>query len=294
MKTVSGAFQTEMEKTNTTMVWLLTIRLRDDSGDIFRFTTDNQDFVGASATWLSFPGFQMSSIRTSSGSNAAVVEVTIACNDDTPITKADIVGDRLRRAAVRIQVGHTANPTAEPLTVFRGYVNDYQYANHQIVALECGTRWREARTLPVGTFGPKCRWLLGDARCGVDLTEGGDYNKLAVVTSVANRRRFTVAMAAGAGATFAGGALKWVSGPNEGDMHDIRSADGSEIRMWLPAAYDISVGDTLYIHYGCDKTTGPNGCGGFDNIPNFGGFPFLPDEDFDFGTTFVPVDETPP
>ena len=294
MKTIASGFQSGLAQSTTYLCWLVQIRVRDDTGDTFRLTSNNEDFIDDAVTYYANPGFTLTSVRISAGGQAAVIELTVGADDtSSEMVRRDIIDDRFKRAVVRVKIGQHDRQDREPVLFFHGYVSDIAYSDGPEVTLECKTRWAEARSIAIATYGPSCRWMLGDDRCGVDLTVGEGFAYSGTVTAVTNRRSFTCTISGIPegidGSTpdkmFANGAIRFTSGDNSGESYDIRKwdNDGGIIKLWVAATRDIAVDDTFDIHLGCDRTTGEYGCAKFSNIPNFGGFPFLPPPDFNFG-----------
>lgn len=292
MKAFSSPFLAALQGDTTYLTWLLTITAKDGSGDVYRLTSDNKDFVG-SQTWKANPGFSISSLRVSTGEQAAIAEVTIGVDDETTeISKADVIAGKFKRARANVYIGLHNQPGVTPQLVLKGFIGDIQYTNAGVVVMEIGTRWRESRSIMVDTFAKECRWRLGEPRCGVDLSLGAGYTITATVASVAGRDSFTIDYSDGRADEsnwFTHGALKFTSGANEGDAYDIRRwiSGTARVLLWLPAGKVVEVGDTMEIHPGCNKRTGLKGCARFDNIPNFGGFPFLTAPDFNFGDAVI-------
>lgn len=99
----------------------------------------------------------------------------------------------------------------------------------------------------IRTYGSSCDAELGDARCGVDLT---DYTVNGTVTSVSNNRRFVAELDSGS------------------------PTITMDTELFLPMPNDISIGDTFTIIPGCDKAHAT--CRGtFGNLVNFRGHGFM-------------------
>ena len=77
---------------------------------------------------------------------------------------------------------------------------------------------------------------------------------------------------------FKDGHLEWLTGNNMGIVSEIQGFESDEFDLYLPLNADIQVGDTFDAYPGCDKTL--TDCRDkFDNVVNFGGFPFIPGTD---------------
>ncbi|MDZ7629687.1 MAG: DUF2163 domain-containing protein [Parvularculaceae bacterium] len=128
-----------------------------------------------------------------------------------------------------------------------------------------------------------CDAVLGDARCGVDLTAPA-YRGTGTVTAVLDDQRFLASGLGGfAGGWFAGGALVWTGGENAGARGHLKAHDknpaGDALSLWFPAGRPISAGDSFSLTAGCDKRAGT--CTAkFSNLINFRGFHLMPGDDF--------------
>jgi uncharacterized phage protein (TIGR02218 family) len=123
----------------------------------------------------------------------------------------------------------------------------------------------------VKTYGVGCQWELGDSHCRVDLTSHTFTNSVAVVTS---RRAFQIATPLGTVLNIAGGKVTWTSGFNDGYSMEIKSYLSLQMELYVPMPNDITVGDTLIIQRGCDKTR-ETCINQYNNILNFGGWGVL-------------------
>lgn len=122
-----------------------------------------------------------------------------------------------------------------------------------------------------------CPYELGDAKCGVDLN---DFTVSGSVTAVIGQSKFEDDSRTEEQGWFKGGKLTWTSGDNAGLSMEVRGWNASLNRFVLQLAmpFPIFEGDEYVVHAGCNKTY--TTCKDkFDN-QNFGGFPFIPGQDF--------------
>jgi hypothetical protein len=78
------------------------------------------------------------------------------------------------------------------------------------------------------------------------------------------------------GQTFNQGTLMFQGGQNAGVLVQIKSATNTALTLANPLLFVPVAGDVFTILPGCDHTTGQGGCGKFNNLLNFRGFPFVP------------------
>ena len=133
------------------------------------------------------------------------------------------------------------------------------------------------------TFRPTCDADLGDARCGVDLTDP-DMRGTGTATVASDRRRFSASGLAGfAKGWFDRGLLRWTSGANAGRAVEVRTHRRSGaiavFDLWQAMHAEIAAGDGFTVTAGCDKRF--RTCRlKFSNEANFRGFPHMPGNDF--------------
>lgn len=262
----------------TTIARAWAVRRRD--GLVLGFTDHDRD--------LEFEGIRF---RAASGMTArALVQTTGLSVDNSEgygaltgagITEADILAGRYDGAEVRIWRVNWADPSIRAL-LFRGSIGEIVRAGGAFRAELRGLT--EALNIPQGrVFQAPCSAVLGDARCGVDLTAPG-YAAERPVEEVEGGRIFRFAALAGFDDRwFEGGRLVMLSGAAAGLIavvkNDRLSAAGREIELWQALPAPVAAGDMLRIEAGCDKRL--DSCRlKFDNVRNFRGFPHIPGEDW--------------
>ncbi len=128
-----------------------------------------------------------------------------------------------------------------------------------------------------------CDAVVGDARCGADLSAPA-FRGQGVVTAVLDDQRF---LASGLGAFapgwFAEGALLWTGGANAGALSGVKAHDknagADALSLWLPSGRAVAAGDAFTVTAGCDKRA--ETCAAkFSNLINFRGFHLMPGDDF--------------
>lgn len=128
-----------------------------------------------------------------------------------------------------------------------------------------------------------CDAVVGDARCGVDLT-GAAFRGFATVTGIADDHRIVVAGLSGFAAGWFGfGRAEWTDGTRSGLRDGVvthqRGPDGDVLGFGAAVGAWVAVGDTLEVTAGCDRRFAT--CKDkFANAVNFRGFPHIPGSDF--------------
>jgi uncharacterized phage protein (TIGR02218 family) len=143
----------------------------------------------------------------------------------------------------------------------------------ELVSLKAGLERTIGRV-----YSRKCDAVVGDVRCGVNLT-APSYRGSATVTEVLGPKRLRVSGLGGFEAGwFDGGMLSWATGPNAGSTRRVARHSGNEIDLALAPRIAASVGDALVVSAGCAKDFATCGVK-FANHIRFRGFPHLPGMD---------------
>ena len=196
------------------------------------------------------------------------------------ITETDILDGRWDNAAVEIWRVNWQD-SSQRVLMRGGAIGQVRRGRVQFVA--------EMRSLAhvlnqtVGrTFQATCDAALGDARCGVNLSDPAFMGSGTVVT-LTDDRSFTVSgLSAFADGWFTLGTLTWTTGANAGRKAEVLAHDvgATDIKVSLLEApvRAIAAGDSFDITAGCDKRF--ETCRDrFANTDNFRGFPHIPGND---------------
>ena len=142
----------------------------------------------------------------------------------------------------------------------------------------------EALNQPQGmVYQAPCAAVLGDARCGFNLSAPGYFTDRSVEV-VEDNRVFTFADLAGFDfGWFERGKLSLQSGAAAGlsglVKNDVQGEASRTIELWETLRAEVLPGDTLRLEAGCDKRR--ETCRlKFNNFLNYRGFPDIPGEDW--------------
>lgn len=124
-----------------------------------------------------------------------------------------------------------------------------------------------------------CRNMLGDDRCGIDLTSLWVSSTVTSVESEVDRSFSSGVIAPARG--FVPGIVLWTSGDNEGYENEIESFESGVITLMHPTPYAIQVGDNFDVRPDCSKVARDevNGCKSYHGTlwgRKFNGEPDLP------------------
>ena len=277
MKTLPSGLQSHLDSGTTTLAWCWHLTRSD--GQVFGFTDHDLPLTFDGTTFEPESGFTASEIRT--GSDLSVdAQDAEGVLTSTTITETDILDGRWDNAEVEIWRVNWQD-VSQRVLMRRGAIGQVRRGRVQFVA--------EMRSLAhvlnqtVGrTFQATCDESLGDARCGVDLSDSA-YKGNGTVVTVAGDRSFTVSgLLAYADGWFALGMLNWTAGANAGRKaevlsHEVGATDVTITLLETPVLA-ITAGDSFDITVGCDKRF--EICRDkFANAINFRGFPHIPGQD---------------
>jgi uncharacterized phage protein (TIGR02218 family) len=132
--------------------------------------------------------------------------------------------------------------------------------------------------MPKNRYKVTCLWTLYSAGCTMH-AESFTYD--AVVLAVDGTRiEWQADPTPGLASHFAGGYATFTEGPAKGQRRGIDWGIDLGINLTTALYIQPNPGDAFKVTFGCDKTRGPNGCGFFNNLQNFRGFPFIPPATF--------------
>lgn len=281
MKAIPSGLQTLLDSGYTTLAWCWRVARSD--GVTLGFTDHDNDITFGGLTYEASSGFTASEVAESLGLSVDNLEAEGALSSES-ITEIDLAQGVYDNAAVEIYRVDWENPTNRVL-IKKGNLGE--------VTTSDGTFISEIRGLahllgqPQGrVYQNQCDALLGDSRCGIDLSEA-QFNASGEIETVTATNTFTASGLHGfADDFFARGLLTWTSGSgNQGATVEVKrfvAASGSsdaEVTLWLTPLFTLAVGDMFSIQAGCDKffSTCLNK---FDNKDNYRGFPHIPGSDY--------------
>ena len=163
----------------------------------------------------------------------------------------------------------------------------------RVATIDCGrtgavikfNSWLDVfqRPMPHNLYDTSCRWTLFDAGCTLSR---GSFSASGTVVSVTDDANFTTNLTSQATDYFTLGMITWVTGQNTPYSKSIvkyTAGPTGGIQLRAPMLFAINSGDTFTAYAGCDKSM--NTCNNtFNNLANFGGFPFIPPPETGTGT----------
>lgn len=249
-------------------------------GRVLGFTDHDRDLVFDGITFAAESGVSAAALQQATGLAVDNSEAAGALSA-AALTEADIAAGRWDGAEVRAWLVNW-QAVAERLELFRGRLGEIL---REGIAFRAELRGLSAPlNQPQGrVYLPACSAVLGDARCGVDLSAPG-YGIETEVLAVEGEAGLVVApLADFAPRWFEKGRLAVLSGAAAGLGGTVKSdrlaAAGRRLVLWQGLRAALAPGDVVRLQAGCDHQ--PGTCRlKFDNLRNFRGFPHVPGEDW--------------
>ncbi len=256
--------------------WAVTRR----DGQVFGFTDHDRELNFDGITFKADSGMTARTLEQVTGLAVDNTEAMGALSDSA-VTETDIAAGRFDGAKVEAWLVQWLNVEVRD-KLFTGTIGELRRADGAFHAELRGLS--EAMNRPVGrVYQRGCHAVLGDERCGADLT--GDGRRIEVEPqSVSSNRVFTFSgLDQYADRWFTHGRLQVVSGAAQGltalIKNDRRAEGLRHIELWEELRAEVVAGDRVLLEVGCDKQR--DTCRDkFANLLNFRGFPHIPGEDW--------------
>lgn len=249
-------------------------------GAWFGFTDHDTDLSFGGQIYKANSGLTARALQQTTGLSVDNTEALGALSD-LGVTEADILAGRFDGAALTGWEVNWANTDDRVLT-FRGTIGEITRAAGAFQAELRGLT--EGLNQPQGrAFQRSCPAVLGDAKCGFDLSQTGFSVEVAVEAIAENRVLGFTGLTEFDDRWFEKGRLVVLSGAAQGLVgiikNDRTGAQARKVELWQNIGPLLAEGDLLRLEAGCDKR-GQTCRLKFDNFLNFRGFPDIPGEDW--------------
>jgi uncharacterized phage protein (TIGR02218 family) len=267
--------------------WATMWRLRRTDGQVFAFTSHDQDLTFRGDVYKTCASLQASA--TEQGAmlgDIGNMELLGMITDDS-ITEEDLFAGRFDGADLEVWLYPWSDAGGEtPRRLIAGKTGNLSQRVNAFTmeVLTISQQLQQKAIVEVVT--PNCRYDLGDERCTVDLEalrSVGEVQSLAAINAhnQANKRIFfDPVFRTEDDGYWNAGQITFTSGDNNGLTVEVKSFDQAtgELVLWEPLTHPLQVGDAYSIVPGCDKSV--TTCKAkFNNYINFGGFPNVPGGD---------------
>lgn len=278
MKAISSALQAHLESGATTLCWCWKVTRRD--GLAMGFTDHDRDLTFDGLAYLAASGFTASEVQSSLGLAVDNLTVSGALSADA-LSETDLAAGLFDDAAIEIWRVNWQD-TEQRVLMRKGNLGEVTRGR---TAFETEVRGLAHKlNQPVGrAYLRGCDADLGDARCGVDLSNPAFAGIGTVAAVLTPYRVFSVTgLAAFESGLFGSGKIFWTTGPNSGRAMEIKShaLAGSTVtlELWHAMSEIVATGNEFTVTAGCDKSF--ETCRArFSNGANFRGFPYMPGND---------------
>ena len=274
----SDAMKAHLAGGATTLARCFAMTRKD--GLVLGFTDHDRDLGFGGMVFRADSGLTAKAIQQATGLSVDNSEAFGALRS-AAITEADILAGRYDGAEVRAWLVNWADPAVRVLQ-FRGTLGEIVRSGGAFTAELRGLS--EALNQPVGLiYHARCSAVLGDGRCGFDLSQPG-YAEERPVEAVEEGRVFRFAAMPGfEDRWFEKGRLVVLNGVAKGLVGSIKNdrvgGAGREVELWQGLGAVPAQGDMVRIEAGCDRRA--ETCRlKFNNFLNFRGFPHIPGEDW--------------
>lgn len=245
-------------------------RIHRRDGVTLGFTSHNRDLWFGGILHRAAPGMVPSAIRRTADLSSDSADVSGALGHDS-ISAADLMSGRYDDAQVRI--GAVDWETLEFAVLYNGSIGSVAAQNGSFSA-----QLRSAKAALDADFVPRTSPTCRAEFCGRGCTlSASRFTHEAVLTGMdpdANRVRFADIDPL----LFAGGAIRWVDGPQSGLRMLVIAAGPEGLTLDAPLDTEIGLGSRAVLLEGCDHRLAT--CADrFGNAINFQGEPYLPGND---------------
>ena len=237
---------------------------------VLGFTSTDRDLTWGGVTYKAKTGVANKTVLASSTSVSVDTHDVELLLDSEDIITQDLAAGLYDYAQLWFYLVDHTDPESWNIILARGTLGQVIIKDN-VASVEFRSL-KQALQQDIGRlFTRRCDADFGDTRCGVDL---GPLTVTGTVTSVTNRKIFV----GSAVPARKGGKITWTSGQNTGLAGEIKAIVGYELRLMLPAIYNITPGDGYSVYAGCDKLFST--CRDiYNNVINFRGFPHIPGYD---------------
>lgn len=271
MKTIPTALSTKYAAGVCAVAMLWKVERKD--GLTYGFTDHDTDIVYSGLTYEAATGYAASAIRSSAALDVDDLEIE-GLLSSSRITETDLLAGKWDGAKITVMRISWESPSDGVEVLRTGTLGEVSLAG-AVFRAELRGKMQALQSTVGRVFSPLCDAMLGDTRCGVNLTP---YTFSHVVAGVTSRGVFADTVTTKPSGYYNNGIVTFTSGQNSGLSMEVRSYDGTTFSLQHEMPFAVTVGDTFSAVIGCDKTFST--CQAtFNNVINFRGFPHVPGQD---------------
>ncbi len=260
---------------------VLCLRIMPVIGAPIYLTDHPRDLTMSGHTYLSTSGYEFTGYSATAGFAPGSLDLQ-GISGVAGISRAQIAAGLFDGAVVSIFATSWSAPIEDEEPIVRGIFGKARLEDdrYTIDGLSLIDALNTARNDQFTAQCPKVFLSQGFGGCLVPVAPNTVTGSL---TSVSSAALFTDTARGEASDTFAAGTIRFTSGPNAGlkALEILSFASGGVIATFEPFYYLPQIGDNYTMVRGCRKRrqdceAREGGSGTFNNIVNFGGFPWVP------------------
>lgn len=278
MRTIDPALQSELDTGATTLCYCWRVTRRD--GLVIGFTDHDRSLSFDGTMFAPDSGVNATAFSASADLSVDNSEIEGALSSDA-LSAEDLSAGRFDGAVVEIfRVNWRI--VEQRVLIKKAVIGEVARAGEKFTAEIRGLSHILDQTSG-RVYQRQCDALVGDARCGVDLTDP-QFSGTGSVSAVIDEQRFLAdGLQSFDESWFEHGVVTWTNGANNGISAFVkahgRTGPTASINLWLPLGAQIEIGDQFMITAGCDKRH-QTCLEKFTNLTNFRGFHLMPGNDF--------------
>lgn len=270
---ISAALKAHLALETSTLAYCIKITRQD--GQVFAYTTQDDDLIIDTILFKSKGGFSPSTVETKSDASVSNLEIIGVLNSDS-ISETDLKLGLFDNALFEVFLVNYTDLSQGKMVLRKGWFGEVTLRQGQFTTELRGLA-SKLQTKIGELYTPACSVRrFGDSRCKINSSL---YRFSLTVTNVISKREFSHTVNVQTAEYFKYGILKWTTGNNDNLEMEIKnytvSAGVGTFFLQLPMPKIIQIGDTFQATRGCDRTfeTCKNV---FNNAVNFRGFPHIP------------------
>jgi len=280
MRQFQTAFANHIAGPATTLCWCWQVTRTD--GARLGFTDHDRALSFGGVTFEAASGFTGTEIESSLGLSVDNMDVEGALSSDA-ITENDIAAGLYDDAEIIVYRVNWQD-VAQREIIKRGNIGEVSRGEVTFQAEFRGLAHKLNQTIG-RTFQYGCDAVLGDDRCGVNVT-APENKGTGTVTAAAGRTFQASGLDGKSHDRFSLGLLTWQTGDNAGARVRVKAHKNQggtvQLTLWRAPVQPVTPGDTFTVTAGCAHTF--DACRDkFNNAANYRGFPHIPGNDFVLG-----------
>jgi len=258
-------FESSVESSRPIEIYTIAIGI-----NTYRFTSHSSDITIGASTWEAIP-LQRSSVGQGAEERRRTVTITMPSDNSFVQQYLNIVpGQRATVSIIRLQRDEVPTFATQAL-IFKGLIASAQFTNdgNEVDLILRSIEAAASRSIPRFTFMGLCNHVLFDNFCKVN---PGLFSHVGEATAVSGNILTVTGANSQADGYWTGG---WCKPNAQNDFRLILAHTGNNLTLLLPFSMNVLAAD-IQVFAGCNHVMTGDCATKFDNVIEFGGFPFVP------------------